>query len=164
MTTTIDHIGISVPDIDKAIDWYTNTFNLYQMSEVMEIVTDKDEIATNVFGDKFKEFKIVHMCTSDGVGIELFQFIDPKNDKHSDNFEYWKTGIFHIALTVINIDEIAKKISLTGGKQRSKIWKLFKTKPYKICYCEDPWGNILELSSHPYSIVWSNYTKPHIRK
>jgi len=42
------------------------------MSEVMEVFTDKDEIATNVFGDKFKKFKIVHMCTSDGVGIELF--------------------------------------------------------------------------------------------
>lgn len=41
-----------------------------------------------------------------------------------------------------------QRIVVTGGKQRSKIWQLFADKPYKIVYCEDPFGNIVEIYSH----------------
>ena len=164
MTTSVDHIGISIPNIYEATEWYKNTFDLFQISEVMEVCSESDEIASDVFENKFKKFKIVHMCTSDGVGVELFEFVDPKNESPQNNFQFWKTGIFHIAFTTKNIEEVCKKIFTSGGKQKSKIWNLFKNKPYKICYCEDPWGNIIELSSHPYSVIWSNYTKPHIQK
>ena len=164
MTTSVDHIGISIPNIHEAIEWYKKTFDIFQISEVMEICSESDEIASDVFENKFKKFKIVHMCTSDGVGVELFEFIDPKNESPQNNFQFWKTGIFHIAFTTKNIEEVCKKIFTSGGKQKSKIWNLFKNKPYKICYYEDPWGNIIELSSHPYSVIWSNYTKPHIQK
>ena len=77
------------------------------------------------------------------------------------NFEYWKTGIFHICLTDPEIETLAKRIDESGGKQRSKVWKLWPDKPYKVCYCEDPWGNIIELSSHNYEQTWSNYDRPH---
>ena len=103
----------------------------------------------------------MHLCTSDGFGVELFEFVDPINEKPDDNFEYWKTGLFHIALTVKNIEEICSKIASSGGKQRSKIWKPWKNKEYKICYCEDPWGTVLEINSHPYSSIWSNYSANH---
>ena len=76
--------------------------------------------------------------------------------------EFWKTSITHIAFTTKNIEEVYDKIKSTGGKHKSKIWHLFDNKPYRVCYCEDPWGNIIELSSHPYSVIWSNYSKPHL--
>ena len=103
----------------------------------------------------------MHLCTSDGFGIDLFEFVEPQNSNPDDNFEYWKTGLFHIALTVKNIEEICSKIVNSGGKQRSKIWKPWKNKDYKICYCEDPWGTVLEFNSHPYSAIWSNYSLNH---
>ena len=156
MTTSVNHIGISVPSIDDAIHWYKATFNIFQISEVMEVNADTDEIANDVFENNFKTFKIVHMCTADGVGVEFFEFVNPKNVDPKENFQFWKTGIFHISFTTKNIEETCNKISSTGGKQKSKIWNLLKNKPYKICYCEDPWGNIIELSSHPYTIIWSN--------
>jgi hypothetical protein len=43
----------------------------------------------------------------------------------------------------------------------SKVWKLFANKDYKVCYCSDPWGTIIELSTHPYVQVWSNLQEPH---
>ena len=156
MSASLDHVGISVPNIENGIKWYKKIFDLFQISEIMEVFSEKDQIAKDVFQNKFKKFKIVHMCTIDGVGVELFEFINPKNKNPKNNFEFWKTGIFHIAFTTKNIEKISKKISSSDGKQKSKIWKLFKNKPYKICYCEDPWGNIIELSSHPYNVIWSN--------
>ena len=54
MVATIGHIGISVPDIQKGIDWYKSTFKIYQMSEIMEVSAVDDEIASDVFGEKMK--------------------------------------------------------------------------------------------------------------
>ena len=89
MTVAVDHVGISVPNIEKAIDWYKQTFDIFQISEVMEVNSESDEIASDVFENKFKKFKIVHMCTSDGVGVELFEFVDPKNEMPENNFQFW---------------------------------------------------------------------------
>ena len=55
-----------------------------------------------------------------------------------------------------DIEATAKKIEATGGKVRSKIWKLFPDKPYKIVYCEDPFGNTFELYTHSTEQIWSN--------
>ena len=71
----------------------------------------------------------VHLATGDGVGIELFQFANPKSERREDNFEYWKTGIFHICLTDPEIETLAKRIDESGGKQRSKVWKLWPDNP-----------------------------------
>ena len=35
----------------------------------------------------------------------------------------------------------AKKISETGGKQRSRLWEIILE--YKVAYCKDPFGNII---------------------
>ena len=165
MITTMGHIGISLPNIEEGVKWYSDTFDLYQLSDIMEASIENEgifcEIEKNIFGEKHKKFKVVHLCTSDGFGIELFEFVEPQNSNPDDNFEYWKTGLFHIALTVKNIEEICSKIVNSGGKQRSKIWKPWKNKDYKICYCEDPWGTVLEFNSHPYSAIWSNYSLNH---
>ena len=100
MTTSVDHIGISVPNIYEAIDWYKKNFDIFQISEVMEIFSESDEIASDVFENKFKKFKIVHMCTSDGVGVELFEFIDPKNESPQNNFQFCSNKIFYYLLLV----------------------------------------------------------------
>jgi catechol-2,3-dioxygenase len=33
---------------------------------------------------------------------------------------------------------------------------LFPDKPYKLAYCEDPFGNIIELYTHSTEQIWSN--------
>lgn len=52
------------------------------------------------------------------MGFEVFEFIDPKEEQRENNFEYWKTGFFHIGITNPNIEELAKRIAEKGGKQR----------------------------------------------
>jgi hypothetical protein len=36
------------------------------------------------------------------------------------------------------------------GKQRSKIWDIPPSKGYKIAFCEDPFGNVIEIYTHSY--------------
>jgi catechol 2,3-dioxygenase-like lactoylglutathione lyase family enzyme len=85
------------------------------------------------------------------VGFEIFKYIDLKAERRTnDNFEYWKSGFFHICITDPNIEELCKRISESLGRQRSKIWEITPNNGYKIVFCEDPFGNIIEIYTHGY--------------
>jgi hypothetical protein len=64
------------------------------------------------------------MSSANGVGIELFQFIEPASQLRleENNFEYWKTGYFHICITEPNIEEFAEKIASTGVNKELILW------------------------------------------
>ena len=161
---TLNHVAITVTDIDAAVKWYQKLFGCTVMMAPITAGDDGGhfaEITADIFGAVFEKMMLAHLTTGDGVGIELFQFINPKSVRTEDNFEYWKTGIFHICMTDPEIEDMAKRIDQSGGKQRSKVWLLWPDKPYKVCYCEDPWGNIIEISSHSYVQTWSNFLQPH---
>jgi len=161
---TMNHVGITVTDIDAAVKWYRELFGCRVIMAPIAVADDGSyfaEILADIFGPGFDQVKMAHLTTGDGIGIELFEFAKPKSVRPDDNFEFWKTGIFHICLTDPEIETLAETIAASGGKQRSKVWQLWPDKPYKVCYCEDPWGNIIEISSHSYEQTWSNYEQPH---
>jgi catechol 2,3-dioxygenase-like lactoylglutathione lyase family enzyme len=116
-------------------------------------------LVRTIFGPRFGKFKICHMRSANGVGIELFEFIEPaavSRQEEENIFEYWKTGYFHIALREPNIEELADRIALIGGKRRTDIMELVPGSGKKICFCEDPFGNIIETYSHSYEQFWAN--------
>ena len=44
----------------------------------------------SIFGPQFRKAYQAHMLAGNGVGLELFQFIEPPVERPTDNFEYWK--------------------------------------------------------------------------
>ena len=168
-TRAFNHVAISVTDIESAMRWYRDVIQMTLLVEPREITTYEKEqekydphLATRVrtiFGPRLGKFKICHMRSANGVGIELFEFIEPaavSRQEEENNFEYWKTGYFHIALTEPNIEEIADKIALSGGKRRTDIMELVPGSGKKICFCEDPFGNVIEIYSHSYEQFWAS--------
>jgi catechol-2,3-dioxygenase len=154
-----NHVAVSVPHLDKAVKWYNEVLGFTILTEPTEIVADNSRLGTivkDVFGTSIKKLRIVHLSFCDQVGFEIFEFVEPKAERPANNFEYWKTSFFHIAITSPNIEQLAKKIAESGGKQRTKIWELVDGKPYKIVFCEDPFGNAIEIYSHEFKQVWSN--------
>ena len=140
------HIGISVPDIQKAVDFYKNIMNWYVIMKPTLVKEEKDTaieiMCIDVFGEGWGEFKIAHLSTGDGIGIEIFEF--PQNNKSKHEFNPYPTGVFHFSVKDPNIEELTKKIVEAGGKQRMPIREYYPgKKPYKMVYCEDPFGNIL---------------------
>lgn len=91
--------------------------------------------------------------------LEIFESIEPKEEKRQNNFEYWKTGFFHICVTDPNIEELTKRIVENGGKQRSRIWELTPGKPFKVVSCEDPFGNVIDIYTHGYEYIWRSEAK-----
>ena len=150
------HIGVTVPDLDRAVEFYSGVMGWYVIMPATEIVEDDSAIGVmckDVFGEGFGSFRIAHMATADGIGVELFQF--PRSES-GDGFEYWKTGVFHFCVQDPDLEGLAQRIVAAGGKQRMPVRHYFPgEKPYRMVYCEDPFGNIVEIYSHSYELTYS---------
>jgi len=155
---SFSHIGITVPDINEAVKFYSEVMGWYIIVEPSKIKKDKDtaigQMCIDVFGNDWNEFEIAHLATSDGTGIELFCF--PNGIKKAPEFNPFNTGLFHFCVQDPNIDELIEKIVSYGGKQRMPIREYFpKEKPFKMCYVEDPFGIVFEIYTHSYEMTYS---------
>lgn len=156
---TFSHIGISVPDIEAAVKFYTEVLGWYHIMKPTTIEEDDSPIGqmcTDVFGPGWGEFKIAHLSTADKIGLEIFQFKGQENP--DNNFEYWKTGIFHFCVQDPDVEGLAERIEAAGGKRRMPEPRYYYPgeKPYRMIYMEDPFGNILEIYSHSYELTYAS--------
>jgi catechol 2,3-dioxygenase-like lactoylglutathione lyase family enzyme len=157
---TINHIAVSVTDLNKAVKWYKEVFGFTVVNGPVEFEADDSSLgiaARDIHGPNFRKMRMVWLSSGNQVGFEMFEYIDPKAERRIDNFEYWKSGFFHICVTDPNIEELCKRISDSGGRQRSRIWDVDPDKGYKIAFCEDPFGNVIEIYTHSYEQLVTSF-------
>ncbi|MFQ3215484.1 MAG: lactoylglutathione lyase family protein [Marivirga sp.] len=156
---SFSHIGLTVPDIHKAVDFYQKVMGWYIIMEPSVVKKEKEtaigQMCIDVFGDDWETFEIAHMSTSDGTGIELFSF--PHGKKEAPAFNPFNTGLFHFCIQDPDIEGLTKKIVENGGKQRMPIREYYpKEKPFKMVYVEDPFGIVFEIYTHSYELTYSS--------
>ncbi|MDO1514704.1 VOC family protein [Maribacter confluentis] len=156
---SFSHIGITVPDLKKAVEFYSEVMGWYVIMKPSKIKNEKETaiglMCIDVFGDDWEEFEIAHMSTSDGIGVELFSF--PHGVKVAPEFNPFNTGLFHFCIQDPNIEDLVAKIVAHGGKQRMPIRSYYPNdKPYKMCYVEDPFGIVFEVYTHSYELTYSS--------
>ncbi|WP_089382986.1 VOC family protein [Lutibacter agarilyticus] len=150
---TFSHIGITVPNIEEAVKFYTEVLGFYVIMEPT-IVKEENETAIgqmciDVFGEGWGTFKIAHLSTGDKIGFELFEFNESKEQEPV--FEPFRSGLFHFSIQDPDVEGLVKKIVDAGGKQRMPIREYYLgEKPYRMCYVEDPFGTVFEIYSHSY--------------
>ena len=113
----MNHSGLSVPDIEAAARWYCDVLGCYLLVPPGTASNDGSHfgnVVKDIFGDRFESVKMAHLSTADGVGIELFQFIEPATKVPDNTFEYWRGGIFHFCLTAVDIEATAERIAAHG--------------------------------------------------
>jgi hypothetical protein len=71
-------------------------------------------------------------------------------------FDYCRGGAFHFPWVDPDVEGLVERIVATGGRQRSKVWTVLPGQPYKAVYCEDPFGNIIEVFSHSHESTFAN--------
>jgi len=79
----INHIGLTVPDIYAAIDWYGAVFGFRCIMGPRLLESEGHAEAAAVFGTRFRRAWQAHLLTGNYVGIALFQFIDPQPAGHN---------------------------------------------------------------------------------
>lgn len=155
---SFSHIGITVPNLEKAVEFYSNVMGWYIIMQPT-VVKEENETAIgrmciDVFGEGWGEFKIAHMSTGDRIGIELFEF--KQSSEHLPEFNPFKSGLFHFSVQDPNIEELIEKIVAAGGKQRMPIREYYPgEKPFRMCYVEDPFGVVFEIYTHSYEMTYS---------
>lgn len=153
------HIGITVPDIYKATEFYRDVMGWYVIMQPSQVIKETDtaigQMCIDVFGNDWEHFEIAHLATSDGIGIELFSF--PHGVKEARPFNPFNTGLFHFCVQDPDIEELTQKIVAAGGKQRMPIREYYPNdKPYKMVYVEDPFGIVFEIYTHSYELTYSS--------
>lgn len=154
--TAITHIGLSVPDLDAAITWYEQVLGFKLLAGPYSFDSENEQhpnMTNDLLGNHIKKMRNAHLMADNSVGIELFEFQEPNMPKPKTR-EY--EGFFHLCLLSDDIEGLADKIASTGGKKRSDIWNTWKNKPYYLIYCEDPFGNIIELYNHSTETMYAN--------
>ncbi len=106
----INHIAVSVTDLDKAVKWYQEVLGFTVINGPVEFEADDSllgMVVKDIHGANLKKMRVVWLSSGNQVGIEIFEYLDPKAERRiNDNFEYWKSGFFHICITDSNIEEL----------------------------------------------------------
>jgi catechol 2,3-dioxygenase-like lactoylglutathione lyase family enzyme len=156
---SLGHVGITVPDLDAAIRWYQDVLDFDLLSGPEPLAADESHGGTGaslVFGPKFASGRVAILLAGGGVGIELFEFDRPATERREEPFEYWKTGISHICVIARDIDRVSTRIGENDGAVRVPPREVFPGEPYRWCYCQDPFGTIVELWTHAPAQVMAN--------
>jgi catechol 2,3-dioxygenase-like lactoylglutathione lyase family enzyme len=92
--------------------------------------------------------RLAHLADENGTGVELFQFLELEPVYPAEHFDYWRIGVSHLAFTTPDLEETIERLEASGGKARTGIHEV---RPgCRVCYCMDPWGNPVELSTGTY--------------
>ncbi len=160
MTTTpligaIDHIGLTVPNLEAAIEFYTRALGgrvLYRLGpfDSRELSEDGSDWTSDHVVVPDALYHVVMMGFGDGRPIEFFEYARPagatKAPQNNDN------GGHHVAFVVSDLVAAIEHVVAQGGvaqagpivvpagHDESGHWP-----GIAVNYVLDPWGNQLEL-------------------
>jgi predicted enzyme related to lactoylglutathione lyase len=158
----LNHVGVTVPDIFAAIDWYGKVFGFAHIMgpRLLEHTSTATHETPSVLGLKFRRAYQAHLLTANGVGLELFQFVKPPVSAPDAEMTYWRRGPWHLCFTFPDVDAIVERIVEHGGHSRTPSIHFVPGRPWQLAYCSDPWTNTIEIMSHSYAEVFSNWPQP----
>ena len=144
MIKRITHHGMVVPDIDEAIKFYTGIVGMKVNWGPRESQGGPNE---GVVGYKNTHMKIAHLIAPDDAELELIQYINPAPKERPDQRERALIGATHLAFEVENVSEVYDKFIEAGGTKLMPVSHFPDGR--QEAYLQDPFGNWIELDSHP---------------
>jgi catechol 2,3-dioxygenase-like lactoylglutathione lyase family enzyme len=148
----LNHVGVGVPDLDAALAWYQEVlgWSVLHPPAVMDASDPQLGPALHaMLGPEIRRFRLAHLRSANGVGLQLFEFLDPAPPEHPTAGRSWGLGLFHLCVTDADIEGLAQRIVDHGGRQTG-VFRAISGTDYAAAYCQDPWGNVIEINSHPY--------------
>lgn len=149
----IDHIGITVPDIEAATKFFQKAFQaetLYDVQPKNQEPMMGSEVENQLGLPKGS--KVVHMRLlqiGESITIELFRIEDATQDDAASLNDY---GLQHLAIYVDDMEEAVRLFTAAGGELLSKPHSLanIENQPGNAgVYGKAPWGTLIELITYP---------------
>ncbi|MEL6461308.1 MAG: VOC family protein, partial [Cyanobacteria bacterium J06621_15] len=89
MFIPLNHVGVTVTDLDKVIQWYGEVLGFELLMGPLEIKASNPTIGTickDIFGERWESMRQAHMSMGNGIGLEVFEFVEPKAEPRENNF------------------------------------------------------------------------------
>lgn len=135
----IRHIGITVNDLDQAIDFYKGLMGF----KIIKRMEESGKFIDYLSGLKKVRVTTVKMAADDESLVELLYY-------HSHPRLLGKkrkicaVGLSHVAFTVGNLNKLYKKL-IDKGIKFNCAPQISKDGKAKVTFCHDPEGNLIEL-------------------
>jgi catechol 2,3-dioxygenase-like lactoylglutathione lyase family enzyme len=142
--TRIDHVGITVSDVDRALGFYRDVLGLRVIAH--STVTESE--VAELLGLDSVQLRIADLDSGDGRIVELIQYVQPEGRRIA--YESSDVATAHIAFTVDDLGAVRKRLTDAGATIVSRR-PITISEPGgdfdgAIClYVRDPDGAILEL-------------------
>ena len=159
-----NHVAIAVDSVDKAAEFYGKHFGFRRIRD--DRMTDQAADGTDapvfkIYGTSLRKVKIAWLSTGNGVGFEIFEFIDPPTkgaDEVNANWslqeQYQRGGFFHIGITAPDPDLVAENACQDGATRVGETVSMYDGE--KALYLRDPWGNVVEVLSCSFEQLMGN--------
>ena len=114
------------------------------------------QMCDDVFGEGWGSFRIAHLSTGTASVSRCSSSAIPRPENNRSNTG--EPSVFHFCVQDPDLEGRVKLIEAHGGKQRMRQVRYYYPgqKPYRMVYCEDPFGNIFEIYSHSYELTYSS--------
>jgi catechol 2,3-dioxygenase-like lactoylglutathione lyase family enzyme len=142
--TRIDHVGITVADLDRSLGFYRGLLGLRLVADT---TVAEPEVA-ELLGLESVQLRIADLDSGDGRIVELIQYLEPKGRRIAS--ESFDSATAHVAFTVDDLDALRARLAGAGATIVSRrpitISEPGGAFDGAIClYVRDPDGLILEL-------------------
>lgn len=145
----VDHVGINVPNLNKAVTFFNNVLGFTPVTQLGPIPLDTTWKELNHINRQTGAVTIKMINAGTGASIEVFEYADNKGSKTQPNTD--DIGASHIAFYVNDIKASVEYLKSKGVKI---IGEPFTTPSGETAgeswvYFETPWGSKMELVSYP---------------
>lgn len=160
----IDHIGITVPDIDQATLFFKQAFDARIIYCSVEpggnnIDHEAQEETLRLFpGTEIRAIRM--LALPHGPGIELFEMHGPQQQAPARPSDF---GLQHFAVYTDDITEAISRFTAAGGEMftgpKALSFPAEQGQGNAFCYGKTPWGSVIELITWPSPMPYEKYTE-----
>ena len=134
----LEHVALSVGDMERSVKFYTELFGMEVVFEV-DFSDDRIERITGIAGARCK---VVHLKLGDSI-LELFHYTHPAGRRISRDQLQCDHGFTHIGFRVSNIQEHVEELARRGVEL---LGQLTEVRPGAwVVYFRGPDGEVCEL-------------------
>ncbi len=158
----IDHLGITVPSIESATEYFKTAFGA---EVIYDVLTARDvplggaaiEAAVGINeGTRVRAIRLLKL--HDGPSLEIFEYTAAEQRSSAIPSDF---GLQHLAIYVDDLPEAANRVRAAGGyvlPGPTDLPEIEGGSGNKFWYTRTPWGMTIELISYPSSQPYERTT------
>ncbi|MET9857719.1 VOC family protein [Streptomyces smyrnaeus] len=158
----IDHVGVTVPDIEKATDFFARTLGAERLYDTLpraegpkggQGTTRRLGVPPGTAQVAMRMLRLPH-----GPGLELFEFRGPRQREAAVPSDL---GWQHLACYVEDLPAACEAVRQAGGSLLDEPHDLPGPEAgprNRFVYCRTPWGSTLELLTYPDPMPYEHHT------